>query len=39
MYLYSARCELRNPPPVRWRWLSAETAIMATLVISLLALA
>lgn len=29
MYLHSASCELRNPPPVRWRWLSVETAVIA----------
>jgi hypothetical protein len=28
MYLQSARYELRNPPPIRWRWLSAESAVI-----------
>lgn len=29
MYLHAARCELRNPPPVNWRWLSVESAVIA----------
>jgi hypothetical protein len=31
MYLHSARCELRNPPPVRWRWISVETAVIGAI--------
>lgn len=38
MYLHSASCELRNPPPVRWRWLSAESAVIATVTAVLIAL-
>jgi hypothetical protein len=33
MYLHSASCELRNPPPVRWRWISVETAVIAAVVV------
>ncbi len=29
MDLHNASCELRNPPPVRWRWISGETAFIA----------
>lgn len=28
MYLHNASCELRNPPKVRWRLLSVETAVV-----------
>jgi hypothetical protein len=28
MYLHSARCELHNPPPVSWNWISIETAVI-----------
>jgi len=38
MYLQSARCELRNPPPIRWRWLSAESAVIVTVTAVLIAL-
>lgn len=37
MSLHCALCELRNPPAVRWRWLSVESALMIGLTVALFA--
>lgn len=37
MYLHTASCELKNPPPVRWRWLSAESVVLVAITAVLIA--